>query len=100
MVVYLEMFSDEYDDNRCYLTLRDLMHTIEVEKSCEPYGIGDLDLPIAVSEKTSGVNKPYSNNDEMVYAVRLSRYINKKQDFDGWIIEGLTQHEIEEMIEK
>ena len=82
-----------------YLTLRDLMHTIEAEKSCEPYGIDDLDLPIAVSEKTSGVNKPYFDDNETIYyAVRLTRHMNKTVDFDGWLIEGLTKDEIKEMM--
>ena len=84
---------------RDYLTLRDLMHTIEAEKSCEPYGIADLDLPIAVSEKTSGVNKPYFDDNETIYyAVRLTRHRNKTVDFDGWLIEGLTKDEIKEMM--
>lgn len=82
-----------------YLTLRDLMHTIEAEKSCEPYGIADLDLPIAVSEKTTGVNKPYFDDNETIYyAVRLTRHRNKTVDFDGWLIEGLTKEKIEEML--
>ena len=54
----------------------------------------DLLKPIAVAEGTTGLTRDYFNNDEIIYGVRISGKLNRDQDFDGWIIEGLSKNEI------
>lgn len=75
-------------EKRGYLTLkdfRDLMNKLDYD---------DLIKPVAVSEKTTGLTSPYFNDDEIIYGVRISSKIDKAQNFDGWVIEGLSKKEI------
>lgn len=60
----------------------------------------DLLLPIGVSEKVAGVNKPYFDDEPIFYAVRISSVFRKSQDFDGWLIEGLTLEHITKLKEE
>ena len=73
---------------RRFITARDLKNWVDKLDD------GDLDLPVAVSEKTCGITNDYFNNDEIIYAVRVSSKYNKNQEFNGWLIEGLRKQEI------
>lgn len=55
----------------------------------------ELSLPVAVSVKVTGFNKPYFDESEPVsYLVRIARQRDRSKNFDGWILEGLTVDEI------
>lgn len=62
--------------------------------------VDDLSLPIAVSTKVSGYNKPYFDDEPVTYLVRIARQRDKDKDFNGWALEGLTLTEIKKAKKK
>ena len=77
---------------RGYLTGLDLLEFLN------RLDYSDLLLPIGVSEKVTGVNKPYLDDSPIHYAVRINSVMRKSQNFDGWILEGLTMPHIQELM--
>lgn len=72
---------------RGYITLRDIVNVAKNNPD-------SLDSPIAVCERTSGLTRPYLNDDEIIYGVRISSKYDRNQRFNGFIIEGLSKEEI------
>lgn len=75
--------------NDDYLTGYDLLRWLERLDDNE------LSLPVAVSTKVTGYNKPYFDESEpLSYLVRIARQRDRSKNFDGWALEGLTLTEI------
>ena len=80
--------------NKDYLTGYDLLHWLKMLDH------DDLIKPIAVSEKVTGVDKPYfTSEEEIYYLVRIAYRIDSDNNFNGWMLEGLTKEKIQKLKE-